>query len=114
MKKIISILLSIVMLSGLIMTVSAVKVDLGTKISMGETAYLSAEVPENGKYTLRISFRGKPGQSLNYELATGADGSAAIRKSETARNFGYLNLSLNLSLNPDPEKVRNAVRNLHR
>ncbi len=71
-------------------------------------------VPENGKYTLRISFRGKPGQPMNYEIAPGADGSAAIRKSETARNFGYLNLSLNLSLNPDPEKVRNAVRNLHR
>ncbi|MBO5681881.1 MAG: YdbH domain-containing protein, partial [Lentisphaeria bacterium] len=71
-------------------------------------------VPENGKYTLRISFRGKPGQALNYELAPGADGSAMIRKSETARNFGYLNLSLNLSLNLDPEKFRNAVRHLSR
>ena len=71
-------------------------------------------VPENGKYTLRISFRGKPGQPLNYELAPGADGSAMIRKSETARNFGYLNLSLNLSLNLDPEKFRNAVRHLSR
>ena len=71
-------------------------------------------VPENGKYTLRISFRGKPGQPMNYEIAPGADGSASIRQSGTARNFGYLNLSLNLSLNLDPEKVRNAVRNLHR
>ena len=70
-------------------------------------------VLENGKYTLRVSFRGKPGQPLNYELAPGADGSATIRKSEKTRSFGYLNLSLNLGLNPDPEKVRNAVRNLH-
>ena len=68
---------------------------------------------EGGKYTLRVSFRGKPDQALNYELVPGANGSTMIRKTETARPYGYLNLSLNLSLNLDQNTVKHAIRNIH-
>lgn len=68
---------------------------------------------DGGKYTLRVSFRGKPDQALNYELVPGANGSTMIRKTETARPYGYLNLSLNLSLNLDQNTVKHAIRNIH-
>ncbi len=67
---------------------------------------------DGGKYTLRVSFRGKPDQPLNYELAPGANGGTTIRKTEKAGNFGYLNLSLNLGLGLEQKTLKQAVRNI--
>lgn len=77
MRKIISILLSIIILSGLFMTVSAAEVDLGTKISMGETAYFSVEVSENGKYTALVEYAVSDIRGSSIECGLSIDGVAA-------------------------------------
>lgn len=74
---------------------------------------LTPPADDRGKYTLRISFRGKPDQALNYELVPGANGNTMIRKTEKAGNFGYLHLSVNPGLNLDQNTVKQAIRNIY-
>lgn len=68
---------------------------------------------DNAKYDLRLSFRGKPDEPLNYELVAGSGGGTMIRKSEKAKAYNYLNLSLNLSLDLAPAAIRDALRSLY-
>jgi len=76
MKKIISILLSVAIFSGLFMTASATETDSGTKISMGETAYFTVEVSQQGKYVALVEYAVSDIKGTSVECGLSIDGKA--------------------------------------
>ncbi len=80
MKRIISILLSVMILFGLFTTVSRAETDMGTRLLMNQTAYFLSEVQQDGKYSVLVEYSAIDVHGSDIECAISLDGENSDNK----------------------------------